>query len=80
MIYDDLKALLDQKPFTPFSVHFADGDIVGVISREFVYLHPNRRTIIIAADTPGKIDVIAAIDLITRVSVENGFAMIQKVN
>jgi hypothetical protein len=73
MTYDDFKNVIEQKPFAPFLVHFADGDVVGVRSPEFVYLLPNRKTVVIASQSAGSIDRIADIGLVTQISIDDGF-------
>ena len=39
-----LRAVLDAKPFVPFTVHVVDGDWIGVRSPEFVRLPPAGKT------------------------------------
>jgi hypothetical protein len=39
-----LRAVLDAKPFVPFTVHVVDGDLIGVRSPEFVWLPPAGKT------------------------------------
>jgi hypothetical protein len=35
-------------PFTPFTIHISDGDLVPVLSREFFWLPPEGDTVFIA--------------------------------
>ena len=43
-----IKGVLDRKPFEPFTVYAGDGGSVDVLSREFAFLHPGGRTLLIA--------------------------------
>ncbi|HEX4053612.1 MAG TPA: hypothetical protein VHX86_05055 [Tepidisphaeraceae bacterium] len=43
-----IKQLLDTKPFAPFTIHTGDGSSVDVLSREFAWLRPGNRTLIVS--------------------------------
>ena len=43
-----IKQLLDEKPFRPFTVVTGDGTAVKVMSREFAWLRPGNRTMVVA--------------------------------
>jgi hypothetical protein len=43
-----IKQLLDTKPFEPFTVVTGDGTAVDVLSREFAWLKPGNRTLVVA--------------------------------
>jgi hypothetical protein len=43
-----IKTFLDEQPFQPFTVHTGDGQSVSVLSREFAFLHPGGRTLLVA--------------------------------
>jgi hypothetical protein len=43
-----IKQLLETKPFQPFTVVTGDGDAVDVLSREFAWLKPGNRTLIVS--------------------------------
>lgn len=43
-----IKQLLDAKPFRPFTVVTGDGTSVKVASREFAWLRPGHRTMVVA--------------------------------
>ena len=43
-----IKQLLETKPFQPFTVVTGDGSAVDVLSREFAWLKPGNRTLIVA--------------------------------
>ena len=48
MTVDQLRAAYEMQPFRPFIIHLADGREIAVPSREFIYLLPFGRTIIVA--------------------------------
>jgi hypothetical protein len=43
-----IKQFLEAKPFAPFTIHTGDGSTVDVISREFAWLHPGNRTLVVS--------------------------------
>lgn len=45
---DRIRRILDTKPFEPFTVHTGDGSSVNVLSKEFVFLHPGGRTLLVS--------------------------------
>jgi hypothetical protein len=45
---DRIKQTLDAKPFQPFTVVCGDGGTVDVVSREFAYLLPGGRTLLVS--------------------------------
>ncbi len=45
---DRLKEALNTKPFEPFTVHTGDGSTVDVLSREFAFLYPSGRTLLVS--------------------------------
>jgi hypothetical protein len=45
---DRIRTLLGEQPFEPFTVHTGDGKSVNVLSREFAYLYPGGRTLLIS--------------------------------
>ncbi len=42
-----IKRILEEKPFTPFSIHTGDGSSVTVRSPEFAFLYPGGRTLLV---------------------------------
>lgn len=49
-----IKTFLDAVPFEPFTIHTGDGSSVNVLSREFVYLLPGRRTLLVSVPRIGQ--------------------------
>ena len=47
---DRIRELLRAQPFRPFAVVMADGRRFAVRHPEFVYLHPDRRTVYLVED------------------------------
>ncbi len=45
---DRIKLALAEQPFQPFTVHTGDGEKVDVLSREFAYLYPGARTLLVS--------------------------------
>jgi len=45
---DRIRQLLDTKPFQPFTVYTGDGGSIDVLSREFAWLMPGGRTMIVS--------------------------------
>ena len=43
-----IKQFLDAQPFQPFTIVTGDGGKVSVLSREFVWLKPGHRTLVVA--------------------------------
>jgi hypothetical protein len=43
-----IKQFLETKPFQPFTVFSGDGSTVDVLSREFAWLRPPGRTLVVA--------------------------------
>lgn len=48
-----MRRILEVKPFEPFTVHTGDGSTVNVLSREFAYLHPGGRTLLVSVPRTG---------------------------
>jgi hypothetical protein len=48
MNVEQIKAASKAEPFRPFALHLADGREIPVPHREFLYLFPSGRTIIVA--------------------------------
>jgi hypothetical protein len=43
-----IKQLLESQPFEPFTIFTGDGSSVNVLSREFAYLRPGGRTLLVS--------------------------------
>ena len=43
-----IRQILDTQPFEPFAVHTGDGSTVNVLSREFAFLKPGNRTLLVS--------------------------------
>ncbi len=73
MTTDRVKELLQAKPFKPFQIHVADGDVWGVKHPEMMWITPGGRTIFVATG-PAEEDHIAILDLIlvTKLIIANG--------
>jgi hypothetical protein len=73
MTVQRVKALVDKKPFSPFNIHLADGDVVEVKSPEFIWLHPTGRVIYVATGRDEQADDrIIDLLLVTQLSTSNG--------
>ena len=44
-----ISAMLNAKPFEPFTIHTGDGSSVDVLSKEFTLLYPGGRTLRVVA-------------------------------
>ena len=62
MVYDRLRAMLDERPFRPFFIHTSDGDVIRVKSADFGWIHPSQRTMFVATDP--RFDTEYVIDLL----------------
>jgi hypothetical protein len=47
MTIDQLRGVLDAKPFRPFIIHLADGRTLPVPHRDFISHAPNGRTLVV---------------------------------
>ena len=45
---DRIKQILETQPFEPFTVYTGDGRSVNVLSKEFAYLYPGGRTLLVS--------------------------------
>jgi hypothetical protein len=72
MTTDRIKELLVAKPFKPFEIHVADGDVLEVKHPELMWVTPGGRTIFVARG-PKEEDGIAILDLllVTKLIVGN---------
>jgi hypothetical protein len=72
MTTDRIKELLAAKPFKPFEIHVADGDVLEVKHPELMWVTPGGRTIFVARG-PKEEDGIAILDLllVTKLIVGN---------
>jgi hypothetical protein len=43
-----IKLALTEEPFEPFTVHTGDGGSVDVLSKEFAFLYPGGRTLLVS--------------------------------
>jgi len=68
-----LRELHGAKPFKPFEIHVADGDVLRVTHPELLWLHPGGRTLIVARG-PSEEDGMAILDLllVTKLVTSNG--------
>jgi hypothetical protein len=48
MIVEQIKAASQVEPFRPFVLHLADGREIAVPHREFLYLFPSGRSVLVA--------------------------------
>jgi len=48
MLIHEFDELMEKKPFQPFTVHRGDGSTVDVLSREFAFLYPGGRTLLVS--------------------------------
>jgi hypothetical protein len=73
MTTDKIKELLGAKPFKPFRIHVADGEVLSVTHPELMWITPGGRTIFVARG-PKEEDGVAIIDLllVTQLTMANG--------
>ena len=73
MTVQRLKALIEKKPFSPFYIHLADGDVVEVKSPEFIWLHPTGRVVYVATGRNEEADDrIIDLPLVSQLSTSHG--------
>jgi hypothetical protein len=79
MVSDRLKEHWQAKPFKPFRIHVADGDIFDVSHPELMWMVPGGRTIYVARG-PKEEDGIAILDLllVTQLTVNGNGAKRRK--
>jgi hypothetical protein len=70
MVYERLKAKLDERPFKPFYIRTSDGDVIRVKSADFAWIHPSQRTMFVATDP--KFDTEFVIDLLHITKLASG--------
>jgi hypothetical protein len=52
MRYDDIRELLDERPFQPFRIFMSDGKTFDILHPEFAFLMKSRLLVGIPAETP----------------------------
>ena len=70
MTTEQVRKLYDGQPFRPFRFHLADGREIPVPHRDFMYITPPGRTVIVS-DDDGAINIIDLL-LVTDIRIENG--------
>src|SRR6266480_2525090 len=68
MMYNRLKTMLDERPFVPFEIHTSDGDVIRVRSADFAWLHPGRRTMLVATDPRSDTERVINLQQITKLA------------
>ena len=68
MTTEQLKQMHTARPFRPFTLRLADGEVVPVPHPEFLFFSPSGRTIVVA--TPD--DAFKIIDLLLVTSIDVG--------
>jgi hypothetical protein len=63
MTTDRVKKRWQAKPFKPFQIHVADGDVLNVTHPELMWIHPGGRTLFVATG-PKDEDRVAIVDLL----------------
>jgi len=73
MTTKQLKDLYEARPFKPFNIHLADGEVLPVKHPEFMWIHPGGRTLCVARGTHEE-DGTAIVDLllVTQLTTGNG--------
>lgn len=73
MTTDKIKELLTAKPFKPFKIHVADGEVLNVSHPELMWIPPGGRTIFVCRG-PREEDGMAIVDLllVTQLTMANG--------
>ena len=68
MTVEQMRAVLNAKPFAPFIIHLADGRQIPVLSREFVASSPSGRTGVVYQpdESMNIIDLLLVTDLEVR--------------
>ena len=72
MMYDRLKTMLDERPFVPFDIHTADGDVIRVKSSDFAWIHPGKRTMFVATDPRFDTEYVINLRQITKLASTRG--------
>ena len=67
-----IKELIGAKPFKPFRIHVADGEVLNVSHPELMWITPGGRTVFVARG-PKEEDGVAIIDLllVTQLTMES---------
>ncbi|HZL35703.1 MAG TPA: hypothetical protein VFC78_10375 [Tepidisphaeraceae bacterium] len=74
MTFQRLEAVVERKPFVPFNLHLAEGDVITVKSPEFIWLHPSKRVVFVATgEEEDSDDRIIDLLLVSQISTGNGF-------
>jgi len=65
MTTQQLRTVYDKQPFQPFVLHLADGREIPVLHREFLFMYPSGRTILVAQpdDSANIIDLLLVTDI-----------------
>ena len=68
MTKEEIQKRINQKPFAPFKVRLAGGEVVNVPTADHVHLHPNGRTLFVHVDQGGT--EIIDVTLVTALNVK----------
>ena len=68
MTKEEIKKRISQKPFAPFIVRLAGGEVINVPSADHVHLHPNGLTLFVHLDKGGT--EIIDVTLVTALKVK----------
>ena len=66
MTMAQMRAAFQTKPFRPFSLHLADGDVLPVPHPDFIAVGPGGRTVVVF----GKGDEMSIVDLLLVTRIE----------
>ena len=58
MTPDDLRALITRQPFSPFTMHLADGRSFEIHHRDYLLIPPERSMIVFVFHKGGKWDIV----------------------
>lgn len=58
MTHDDLRALITRQPFSPFTMHLADGRAFAIHHRDYLLIPPERSAIVFVFHRGGKWDIV----------------------
>ncbi len=68
MTKEEVKKRINQRPFLPFRVRLAGGEVVDVLTADHAHLHPNGRTLFVHVDQGGT--EIIDVTLVTALNVK----------
>jgi hypothetical protein len=68
MIQERIKAMLDERPFRPFTIFTSDGRVATVKNPGFAWVHPAGRTMYVCPDPSVDVDEVINLLHITKLA------------